>query len=143
MKARVGAPDKHDVPAVVPIAERSAHASEGKPPIGHVLKDGCEIVRNRRALDAVFRVMLGNPRAELAGVVNAIGKARVTHERCERERRNVLKRHVFDSHSGACKAAAVVADGAARIWYVVPLRVGLKPYRHAVTLGNRPIGNDC
>lgn len=87
--------------------------------------------------------MLGNPRAELAGVVNAIGKARVTHERCERERRNVLKRHVFDSHSRACKAAAVVADGSARIGYVVPLRVGLKPYRHAVTLGNRPIDHDC
>ena len=40
----VGAPDQHHVPAVVPIAKRPAHASEGKPSARNVLKDGREIV---------------------------------------------------------------------------------------------------
>lgn len=123
----VGAPDQHHVPAVIPIAKRPAHASEGKPSVRNVLKDMREIVRNWRALDSVFRVMLGNPCAELAEVVNSIGKARVAGERSERERRNVLKRHVLDSHSRACKAAAVVADGSSRVGHVVPLLVCLKP----------------
>ena len=131
------------MPLILRIAESAGHSGEDEPSAFNIGERAVCLVVDFAALDAVLGVMALNPCTELAGVVHAVGKALVANIAGELKRSDALKCHVFERHSGAHKAAPAVADGAVCIGDMRPLRVGLKPKWHVVSLGNRSICNDC